>query len=165
MLISYIKQNINVSISINGYGCYWVVQTDIIMVKSNTLIIWCHSSRVWIAPHLTRRGPGGRRRGVPLPEAGTAEEDSGLRLGTGEAATHRVQIDAPGPAISWLLELATNLCEDFTLTEKASTRAFTWSKVPTCALTFKILFGYFGLDIFCLVKCQTQIAVDRIFHF
>ena len=86
---------------------------------SNTLITWCQSSQVWLAPHLTRRGPGGRRRGVPLPEAGTAEEDSGLRLGAGEAATHRAQIDARGPAIFWLLELPTNLREDFTITEKA----------------------------------------------
>ena len=35
----------------------------------------------------------------------------------------------------WLVEL----CEDFTITEKAPTRAFSWLKAPTSALTFRTL--------------------------
>ena len=40
---------------------------------------------------------------------------------------------------SWKLELTTNLSEDFTITEKAPAKAFSWSKVPTSAFTFKTL--------------------------
>ena len=34
------------------------------------------------------------------------------------------------------VELKTNLCKDFTITEKAPTRAYNWTKVPTSAFTF-----------------------------
>ena len=35
------------------------------------------------------------------------------------------------------IELQTKVQEDFTITEKAPTRAFSWLKVPTIAFTFK----------------------------
>ena len=33
--------------------------------------------------------------------------------------------------------------EDFTITEKAPTRAFSWLKVPTKSFTFKTLLGHY----------------------
>ena len=38
-----------------------------------------------------------------------------------------------------LLELQTKVHEDFTITEEAPTRAFSWLKAPTSTLTFKTL--------------------------
>ena len=44
-------------------------------------------------------------------------------------------------ASGWLaVKLQTNLREDFTITKKAPTRAFSWLKVPTNAFTLKTLF-------------------------
>ena len=42
----------------------------------------------------------------------------------------------------WILvtvELQTNVRRDFTITEMAPTRAFSWLKAPTSAFTFKTL--------------------------
>ena len=36
-----------------------------------------------------------------------------------------------------IIELQTKVCEDFTVTEKAFTRAFSWMKAPTSASAFK----------------------------
>ena len=46
--------------------------------------------------------------------------------------------------MGFVIYLASNegcpkVCEDFTITEKAPTRAFPWLKVPTSAFTFKAL--------------------------
>ena len=38
-----------------------------------------------------------------------------------------------------LIELQTKVREDFKIMEKASSRAFSWLKVPTNAFTFKTL--------------------------
>ena len=43
-----------------------------------------------------------------------------------------------------LLELQTMAREDFTITEKAPTRAFSWLKVATTAFTFKTLLRHFA---------------------
>ena len=40
---------------------------------------------------------------------------------------------------AFTLELETNLRENFTITEKASPRAFSWLKVPTSAFTLKTI--------------------------
>ena len=39
--------------------------------------------------------------------------------------------------LAWILELQTKVREDFTMTEKAPTRAFSWLKSPTSTFTFK----------------------------
>ena len=39
----------------------------------------------------------------------------------------------------YLVELQTKVREDFTITEKAPTRAFPWLKAPTSIFTFKTL--------------------------
>ena len=43
--------------------------------------------------------------------------------------------------ITWgqALEVHTKIPEDFTITEKAPTRAFSWLEAPTSAFTFKTL--------------------------
>ena len=41
-------------------------------------------------------------------------------------------------------ELQTKLREDFTIMEKAPTRAFSWLKVPTSAFTFKTLLRHYA---------------------
>ena len=40
----------------------------------------------------------------------------------------------------WVLELQTKVREDFTITSKAPTRAFSWLKVPARAFTFNTLY-------------------------
>ena len=42
------------------------------------------------------------------------------------------------------LELQTEVHEDFTITEKAPTRAFSWLKAPTIAFTFETLLRHFA---------------------
>ena len=42
------------------------------------------------------------------------------------------------------IELQTKVPEDFTITEKASTRAFSWLKVPTIAYTFKTILIHYA---------------------
>ena len=44
---------------------------------------------------------------------------------------------------SWL-ELQTKVREDFTITEKASTRAFSWLEAPTNAFTFNTLLRHYA---------------------
>ena len=43
-----------------------------------------------------------------------------------------------------LLELQTEVREDFTITEKAPNRAFSWLKAPTSAFTFKTLLRHYA---------------------
>ena len=42
------------------------------------------------------------------------------------------------------VELQTKVREDFTITEKAPTRAFSWLKAPTSAFTFKTLLRHYA---------------------
>ena len=42
------------------------------------------------------------------------------------------------------VELQTKVREGFTITEKASTRAFSWLKAPTCAFTFRTLLRHYA---------------------
>ena len=44
---------------------------------------------------------------------------------------------------SWALELQMNL-EDFTITEEAPTRAFSWLKASTSTFTFKTLLKHYA---------------------
>ena len=46
------------------------------------------------------------------------------------------------------VELQTNVREDFTITEKAPTRAFSWLKAPTSAFTFKTLVRHYAKRAF-----------------
>ena len=51
-------------------------------------------------------------------------------------------------ASGWLaVKLQTNLREDFTITKKAPTRAFSGLKVPTNASTFKTLFRHYAIQV------------------
>ena len=43
-----------------------------------------------------------------------------------------------------VVELQTKVREDFTITEKAPTRAFSWFKAPTSAFTFKTVLRHFA---------------------
>ena len=47
----------------------------------------------------------------------------------------------------YLLELQTKVPEDFTITEKAPTRAFSWLKAPTSTFIFKTLFRHYAKQI------------------
>ena len=51
----------------------------------------------------------------------------------------------------WILELPTKVREDFTITERVSTRAFAWLKASTSAFKFKTL-----------IKMNTQGGEGRI---
>ena len=42
-----------------------------------------------------------------------------------------------------IVELQTKVREDFTIAENALTRAFSWLKAPTSAVTFKTLFIHY----------------------
>ena len=46
--------------------------------------------------------------------------------------------------IGIILELRAKVREDFTITEKACTRTFSWLKVPTSAFTFKTLLRHYA---------------------
>ena len=50
----------------------------------------------------------------------------------------RINCSVP-PLVTEGVELATNLREDFTITENAPIRVLSWLKVPTSAFTFKTL--------------------------
>ena len=50
----------------------------------------------------------------------------------------RINCSVP-PLVTEGVDLATNLREDFTITENAPIRAFSWLKVPISTLTFKTL--------------------------
>ena len=52
----------------------------------------------------------------------------------------------------WSQELQTKVCEDFTITEKAPTRAFSQLKVPTSAFTFKTLSKHYAKQVYVDVK-------------
>ena len=54
------------------------------------------------------------------------------------------------------LELQTNLSEDFTITEKVPTGAFSWLKVPTSIFTFKTL---------CQMDVDPMVSKSEIGHF
>ena len=56
-----------------------------------------------------------------------------------DAVLHHLHhlLGAPGELL--LLESYSKVREDFTITEKAPTRAFSWLKAPTSAFTFKTL--------------------------
>ena len=80
---------------------------------------------------------------VPEPVHGEGGEWDGQ---DGEEEEHDEALDADtlvvplNPARAGpLVELQTKVREDFTITEKAPTRASSWLKVPTSALTFKTL--------------------------
>ena len=45
------------------------------------------------------------------------------------------------------LELQTKVREDFTITKKATPRAFSWLKVPTNAFTFKTLSRHYAKQV------------------
>ena len=45
---------------------------------------------------------------------------------------------------AFTLELEANLRENFTITEKASPRAFSWLKVPTSAFTLKTILRHYA---------------------
>ena len=40
--------------------------------------------------------------------------------------------------VVWVVELQTKVHEDFAIMKKASTRAFSWLKAPTSAVTFNV---------------------------
>ena len=44
----------------------------------------------------------------------------------------------------WTVELQTKVREDFTIMEKAPTRAFSWLKAPTSAFTLKTLLRHYA---------------------
>ena len=44
-------------------------------------------------------------------------------------------------------EVYPNVPEDFTITEKAPTRAFSWLKAPTSAFTFKTLLRHYAKQV------------------
>ena len=46
-----------------------------------------------------------------------------------------------------IVELQTMVREDFTITENALTKAFSWLKVPTSAATFKTLFLHYAKQV------------------
>ena len=46
-----------------------------------------------------------------------------------------------------IVELQTKVREDFTIAENALTRAFSWLKAPTYAVTFKTLFIHYSKQV------------------
>ena len=73
---------------------------------------------------------GSLGRPLPLPEAGLLHALQRL------AVTLGCQVV---PLHALVLELQTEVREDFTITEMAPTRAFSWLKPPPSAFTFKTL--------------------------
>ena len=50
-----------------------------------------------------------------------------------------------------------NVPEDFTITGKASTRAFSWLKAPTSAFTFKNLFKHYAEEASIFAKVRLKL--------
>ena len=75
----------------------------------------------------------------PLASASPLPRDSGLFI---QQDQHSVLNYDPGwysDVYPIQVELQTNLREDFTITEKVPTRAFSWLKAPTSAFTLKTI--------------------------
>ena len=79
-------------------------------------------------------GPPASAPGLQLPGPGHGE--AGDRGDGGGRARHHEGQDRGG---STQVELQTKVREDFTITKKAPTRAFSWLKVPTSTFTLKML--------------------------
>ena len=77
-------------------------------------------------------GAAGRRTAAPPPVGGD--------LGAGEGGAG----PSPRPAHGARLELFKINRQSCTITEKAPTRAFSWSKAPTSAFTFKTFLRHYN---------------------
>ena len=62
------------------------------------------------------------------------------------------------------LELQTKVPEDFTITEKVPTRAFSWLKVPTSAFTFKTLLRHHAKRALTPRSLNVKLGPRRNYH-
>ena len=61
-------------------------------------------------------------------------------------------------------ELQTEVHEDFTITEKAPTRAFSWLKAPTSAFTFKTLLRHYAKRALTPRSLNVKLGPRRNYH-
>ena len=62
------------------------------------------------------------------------------------------------------LEGYPNVPEDFTITEKALARAFSWLKAPTSALTFKTLLRHYAKQALTPRSLNVKLGPRRNYH-
>ena len=75
---------------------------------------------------------------------GPARPQPAAKTGTKDKYLKSCSIAELRLVVVWSLELPTKVPEDFTITDKAPNRAFSWLKVPTSALTFETTLKYYA---------------------
>ena len=108
----------------------------IVLVTVNHLFLPLYKPTVADVPGV---GPVPLRAAPPHPRV-PAEH----RLPLPSDALPAARAHRNGENVQYRGELQTNLCEDFTITEKAPTWVFSWLKAPTSAFTFKALLRHYG---------------------
>ena len=61
-------------------------------------------------------------------------------------------------------EVHPKVLKDFTITEKAPTRAFSWFKAPTSAFTFKTLLRHYAKQALTLRSLNVKLGPRRNYH-